>query len=82
MPRFINPEDWFLVLTILAGVGTFPLAMALVARVFGIPMKQVFNKEAWAVVGQVIGIVAFTLLLIQAGIDSDGLGANLIYGRF
>lgn len=82
MPRFINPEDWFLVLTILAGVGTFPLAMAFGAMVFGIPMKQVFDRGSWATAGQLIGIVAFILLLIQAGIDSDGLGAKLIYGRF
>ena len=82
MPRFINPEDWFLVLTVLAGLATFPVAIAAAAMAFGVPLDRVFNKRLWTVVGQIVGIVAFTLLLVQVGIDTDGLGANLIYGRF
>jgi hypothetical protein len=78
----INPEDWFLVLTVLASLVTFPAVMAIVARMFHIPLSKVFNKDTWVVAGQIFGIVIFTLLLIQAGIDSDGLGAKLIYGRF
>lgn len=82
MPRFINPEDWFLVLTVLASLATFPFVLAVVARTFGVPLDRVFNGRIWTVVGQVVGIVAFIFLLVQVGINSDGLGANLIYGRF
>lgn len=78
----INPEDWFLVLIVLASLVTFPAVMAIVARMFHIPLSKVFNKDIWVVAGQIFGIVIFTLLLIQVGIDSDGLGAKLIYGRF
>jgi hypothetical protein len=82
MPRFINPEDWFLVLTVFASLATFPIAIAAGARVFGVPLDRVFNRRVWAVVGQIVGIAAFILLLVQVGIDTDGLGAKLIYGRF
>jgi hypothetical protein len=82
MPRFINPEDWFLVLTVLSGLASLPLVLLAVAAIFHIPVKKVFDLDVWKVVGQMVGIVAFTLLLVQVGVDSDGLGAKLIYGRF
>ena len=82
MTRFLNPEDLVLVLTVLASLATFPAVIAIVARIFHIQFSAVFNREIWTVAGQILGIVIFTLLLIQVGIDSDGLGAKLIYGRF
>jgi hypothetical protein len=82
MTRFLNPEDLVLVLTVLASLVTFPAIIAIVARIFHIPLSAVFNREIWTVAGQILGIVIFTLLLIQVGINSDGLGAKLIYGRF
>jgi hypothetical protein len=82
MASLINPEDWFLILTVLASVVTFPLIVAVIALLCKIPLSKVFNKAIWTVVAQLFGIVIFTLLLIQINIDSDGLGAALIYGRF
>jgi hypothetical protein len=82
MASLINPEDWFLIMTVLASVVTFPLAIALIALVCKIPLAKIFNKAIWTVVAQLFGIVIFTLLLIQININSDGLGAALIYGRF
>jgi hypothetical protein len=82
MLRVINPEDWFLVLIVFGSLVTFPAVLAVTARVFNVPLSRIFNKEIWIIVGQISGIAIFTLLLIQVSIDSDGLGAKLIYGRF
>jgi len=82
MAYLINPEDWFLILNVLASVATFPLAIAMIAMVYKIPLSNVFNKAIWTVVAQLFGIVIFTLLLIQININSDGLGVSLLYGRF
>jgi len=82
MVRLINPEDWFLVLTVLAALITLPLTIAIIAFLCKIPLSLGFNKEIWTVVAQILGIIIFTLLLIQVNIYSDGMGAKLIYGRF
>lgn len=82
MVRLINPEDWFLVLTVLAGLITFPLLVAGIAMVFRVSLGKIFNKEVLSVFGQLLGIVFFSMLLIQVSIYSDGMGASLIYGRF
>lgn len=82
MVRLINPEDWFLVLTVLASLLTLPFVIATIALIFKIPLSKVFDKAIWTVVAQLFGIVIFTLLLIQVNIYSDGMGAKLIYGRF
>jgi hypothetical protein len=82
MASLINPEDWFLILTVLASLATFPLVIAMIAMACKIPLSKIFNKAIWTVVAQLFGIVIFTLLLIQININSDGLGAKLLYGRF
>jgi hypothetical protein len=82
MVRLINPEDWFLVLTVLASLLTFPIVIALISKICGIPLSKSFDKKIWIVAAQLFGIVVFTLLLIQVSIYSDGMGAKLIYGRF
>lgn len=82
MASLINPEDWFLILTVLASLATFPLVIAMIAMACKIPLSKIFNKTIWNVVAQLFGIVIFTLLLIQININSDGLGATLLYGRF
>ncbi len=82
MVRLINPEDWFLVMAVLAGVVTFPLIVACMALVFKLPLNKIFNKEIIVTFFQLVGIFFFSLLLMQVSILSDGMGANLIYGRF
>lgn len=82
MVRLINPEDWFLVMIVLAGVVTFPLIIACLALAFKIPLNKLFNKEIIIIFFQLLGIFFFSLLLIQVSVLSDGMGANLIYGRF
>lgn len=82
MVRLINPEDWFLVMTVLAGVVTFPIIVACMALAFKVPLNKIFNREIIAIFFQLLGIAFFSLLLMQVSILSDGMGANLIYGRF
>ena len=82
MVRLINPEDWFLVMMLLAGVLTFPFIIACMALAFKIPLNKLFNKEIVVIFFQLLGIVFFSLLLMQISILSDGMGAKLIYGRF
>lgn len=82
MVRLINPEDWFLVMAVLAGVVTFPFIVACMALTFKVPLNKIFNREIIGIFFQLLGIVFFSLLLMQVSIFSDGMGANLIYGRF
>lgn len=82
MVRLINPEDWLLVLAVLASLASLPLALLIVLRIFHIPAGTLFCRKAFLVAGQILGIILMILLLVQVGIDSDGLGAKLIYGRF
>ena len=82
MVRLINPEDWFLVMIVLAGVVTFPLIIACMALAFKIPLNKLFNREIIIIFFQLLGIFFFSLLLIQVSVLSDGMGAILIYGRF
>ena len=82
MVRLINPEDLFLILTILASLASFPIALTFVAFLCRIPLARVFNLKLWITVLQLLGIFLFTLMLIQASIQADGMGAKLIYGRF
>ena len=82
MVRLINPEDWFLILTILASLVSFPMVLALAALLCRIPLAKVFNIKLWTIVFQLVGIFIFVLLLIQASIHADGMGVKLIYGRF
>lgn len=82
MVRLINPEDWFLVMAVLAGVVTFPVIVACMALAFKVPLNKIFNREIIVIFFQLLGIAFFSLLLMQVSILSDGMGANLIYGRF
>jgi hypothetical protein len=82
MVRLINPEDWFLVVVMLAGVVTFPFIISCIALAFKIPLNKLFNKEIIIIFFQLLGIFFFSLLLMQVSVLSDGMGANLIYGRF
>jgi hypothetical protein len=82
MVRLINPEDWFLVLIVLEALISFPLLIAITAFIFKIPFVKIFNQEIGIIFLQLSGIVLFTFLLIQVSVNSDGMGANLIYGRF
>ena len=82
MVRLINPEDWFLVFLILTAAISFPLIIAGISFIFKIPLKKVFNIEVLITLFQLIGILFLSLLLIQLSISSDGIGTNLIYGRF
>ena len=82
MVRLINPEDWFLVMVMLGGVVTFPFIIACIALAFRIPLNKLFNKEIIIIFFQLLGIFFLSLLLMQVSVLSDGMGANLIYGRF
>ena len=82
MVRLINPEDWFLVMVMLAGVVTFPFIIACMGLAFKISLSKLFNREIIIIFFQLLGIFFFSLLLIQVSVLSDGMGANLIYGRF
>ena len=67
---------------VLAGVVTCPLIIACLALAFKIPLNKLFNREIIIIFLQLLGIFFFSLLLIQVSVLSDGMGANLIYGRF